>query len=135
MVQLKDLQAKVGEIIGTSEWFEIGQGRITRFADITEDSGVLSERAQGFLMLSMLAPMLPSACERVEVSVSVNYGFDKVRFLSPVKPDQRIRGRFRLLELAEKRAGQWLQRVEATVEVEGEDTHALVAEWLFQHFA
>ena len=72
--------------------------------------------------------------EKPAVKMSVNYGFNKVRFLSPVKSGRRIRGRFKLLELAEKRPGQWQQTVEATVEIEGEDKPALLAEWIFQHF-
>jgi len=146
-MKLQDLQARVGEEIGTSDWFEIGQDRINQFADATEDHQFIHvdpERAKaspfgqtiahGFLTLSMLAPLMESAFEKPEVQMSVNYGFDKVRFLSPVKSGKRIRGRFKLLELAEKRPGQWQQKVEAAVEIEGEDKPALLAEWIFQHF-
>ena len=58
-----------------------------------------------------------------------------MRFLAPVKSGKRIRGHFKLLELAEKTPGQWQQTVEVTVEIEGEDKPALIAEWIFQHFA
>jgi acyl dehydratase len=58
-----------------------------------------------------------------------------MRFLTPVKSGQRVRGHFKLLELSEKRPGQWQMKVEVTVEIEGQDKPALIAEWLFQHFA
>ena len=146
-MQLQQLSAKVGENIGTSDWFTIDQDRIDRFADTTEDhqfihvdlvrakeSPFKGTIAHGFLTLSMLAPMLASACESPAVNMSVNYGFDKLRFLAPVRSGKRIRSHFRLTELTEKRPGQWQQTVEATIEIEGEDKPALVAEWIFQHF-
>jgi acyl dehydratase len=143
---LEEMQAKVGEIIGTSDWFVIDQHRIDQFADTTEDRQFIhvdpeaakatpfgQTIAHGFLTVSMLAPMM-SGLEKPAVAMSVNYGFNKVRFLSPVKSGKRIRGQFKLLELVEKRPGQWQQTVEATVEIEGEDKPALLAEWIFQHF-
>lgn len=146
-MQLQDMQARVGEDIGSSDWFEIGQDRIDQFADATEDHQFIHvdpEKAKaspfgqtiahGFLTLSMLAAFMESAVEKPAVKMSVNYGFDKVRFLSPVKSGKRVRGHFRLLELAEKRPGQWQQKVEVSVEIEGEDKPALLAEWIFQHF-
>jgi acyl dehydratase len=145
-VLLSDLQAKVGEVIGTSDWFAIGQDRINQFADTTEDHQFIhvdleaakatpfgGTIAHGFLTLSMIAPMM-SGLDKPEVQMSVNYGFNKVRFLSPVKSGKRIRGHFKLLELAEKKPGQWQQTVEVTVEIEGEDKPALLAEWIFMHF-
>jgi acyl dehydratase len=147
-MQLADLQARVGETIGTSGWFTIGQDRIDQFAETTEDRQFIhidpeaakatpfgGTIAHGFLTLSMLAPMMNGALEKPDVQMSVNYGFNKVRFLSPVKSGKRIRGHFKLLELAEKRPGQWQQTVEATIEIEGEDKPAMMAEWIFQHFA
>ena len=144
---LQELQARVGETIGTSDWYTIDQDRIDRFADTTEDHQFIhvdpeaakatpfgGTIAHGFLTLSMLAAFM-SELEKPRVQMSVNYGFNKVRFLVPVKSGKRIRGHFKLLELAEKRPGQWQQTVEATVEIEGEDKPALVAEWIFQHFA
>ena len=148
MLLLQDLQARVGEIIGTSDWFMIDQARIDAFADCTEDHQFIhvdpaaakltpfgGTIAHGFLTLSMLAPLLETSIEKPAVMMSVNYGFNKLRFLSPVKSGQRIRGRFRLVELIEKKPGQWQQTVEATIEIEGADQPALIAEWLFQPFA
>jgi acyl dehydratase len=146
-MKLEDLQARIGEDIGTSEWFALDQGRINAFADCTEDHQYIHVNpelakdspfgttiAHGFLTLSMLAPLMESALEKLAVQMSVNYGFDKVRFLAPVKSGKRIRGHFKLLELAEKRPGQWQQKVEVTVEIEDEAKPALMAEWIFQHF-
>lgn len=147
-MKLQDLAAKVGETMGTSDWFLIDQARINAFADNTEDHQFIhvnpemakatplgSTVAHGFLTLSMLSALMESAItERYEVAMSINYGFDKVRFLNFVKSGKRIRGHFKLLELTERRPGQWLQKVEATVEIEGEEKPALIAEWLFQHF-
>ena len=146
-MKLQDLQARVGESIGTSEWYLMDQQRIDRFADTTEDDQFIhvdpeaakatpfgGTIAHGYLTLSMLAAFM-SELDKPQVQMSVNYGFNKVRFLSPVKSGKRIRGHFKLLELVEKRPGQWQQTVEVTVEIEGEDKPALLAEWIFQHFA
>ena len=146
-MQIEELAAKVGETIGVSDWFLIDQQRINEFADTTQDHQFIHvdpEKAKetpfggtiahGFLTLSMLAPLMASACEPIEARMSVNYGFNRIRFLSPVRSGKRIRGHFKLLELEEKRTGQWQQAVEATVEIEGDDKPALLAEWIFQHF-
>lgn len=143
-MQIEDLQARVGENIGTSDWFELGQERIDRFADTTEDHQFIHvdpERAKdspfggtiahGFLTLSMLAPMMETGNIRPDVKLSLNYGFDKVRFLAPVRSGKRVRGHFKLLSMIEKRPGQWQQTVEVTVEIEGEEKPALLAEWIF----
>ncbi len=147
-MQLQDLTAKIGETIGTSDWFLIDQARINAFADTTEDHQFIHVNpemakatpfggtiAHGFLTLSMLAAMSDNAVEKPAVKMSVNYGFDKIRFLNFVKSDKRIRGHFKLLEMAEKRPGQWQQKLEITVEIEGEEKPALIAEWIVQHFA
>ena len=82
----------------------------------------------------MLAAFM-SELDKPQVQMSGNYGFNKVRFLSPVKSGKRIRGHFKLRALGEKRPGQWQQTVEVTVEIVGEHKPALLAEWIFQHFA
>lgn len=147
-MQLQDLVAKVGEEIGVSDWLLVDQARIDAFADCTDDHQFIhvdpaaakmtpfgGTIAHGFLTLSLLSKLSAMAVEKPEVQMSVNYGFNKLRFLTPVKSGQRIRGRFKLLELVEKRPGQWQQTVEATVEIEGGDKPCLIAEWIFQHFA
>jgi acyl dehydratase len=146
-MKLEDMAAKVGEPLGSSDWFLVDQPRIDRFADCTEDRQFIhvdpvaakdtpfgQTIAHGFLTVSLLSPMMESALPRLDAKMSVNYGFNKLRFLSPVKSGKRVRGHFKLLELVEKRPGQWQQTVEATVEIEGEDKPALIAEWTFQHF-
>lgn len=147
-MQLQDMVAQVGQDIGTSEWIVVDQARIDHFADTTEDHQFIHVNpemakatpfggtiAHGFLTLSLLSKMMETACEKPAVAMSVNYGFNKVRFLTPVKSGKRIRGHFKLLELAEKRPGQWQQTVEVTVEIEDEGKPCLIAEWIFQHFA
>ena len=148
-MKLEALQAKVGEAIGTSDWFLIDQDRIDRFADTTEDHQFIHvdpEKAKatpfgqtiahGFLTLSLFPLLMAkSDCPRPEgVKMGVNYGGNKVRFLAPVRSGKRVRGHFKLLELDEKRPGQWQQTLEFTVEIEGEDKPALMAEWISQFF-
>jgi acyl dehydratase len=144
----EEIQARVGTEIGLSDWILVDQARIDAFADTTEDHQFIHVNpelakatpfggtiAHGFLTLSLLSKMMETAVEKPEVMMSVNYGFNKLRFLTPVKSGQRIRGHFKLLELTEKRPGQWQQTVEVSVEIEGGDKPCLIAEWLFQHFA
>ncbi len=146
-MQLSDLVAKIGEPLGTSDWLTVDQSRIDAFADCTEDHQFIhvdpvkaaatplgTTVAHGFLTLSLLSAMAQSALPRPAVAMSINYGFDKVRFMSFVKSGSRVRGHFKLLELAEKSPGRWQQKVEVSVEIEGEAKPALIAEWLFQHF-
>jgi acyl dehydratase len=126
----------------------VDQDRIDRFAETTEDRQFIhidpvsaaaspfgGTIAHGFLTLSLLTPMMQEGCPKLAVAMSVNYGFDKVRFLSPVKAGKRVRGSFKLVAMDEKRPGQWQQKVEVTVEIESEDKPALLADWIFQHFA
>ena len=144
---IEELQAKIGETIGTSDWFDIGQDRINRFADATDDHQFIhvdpqkakdspfgQTIAHGFLSLSMLAPFLDEGFPMPPHEMKVNYGFDKVRFLAPVKSGKRIRGHFRLKDLQEKRPGQWQATSEVTVEIEDEDKPALIADWILMIF-
>ena len=143
---LEDLQARIGETLGTSAWFTLGQDRINAFAECTEDRQFIhmdpelakdtpfgGTIAHGFLSLSLMVPMMHTAFEKPPVKMTVNYGFAKIRFLAPVKSGKRVRGHFKLLELAEKRPGQWQQKLEVTVEIEDEPKPALLAEWILQH--
>ena len=142
MTTFEELRGKVGETLGTSAWVEVGQQRIDQFAEATDDHQFIHvdpERAKdtpfgqtiahGFLSLSMLAPFANELALPAH-KVKENYGFEKVRFLSPVKSGRRVRGRFVLKDLTEKRPGQWQLVTEATVEIEGEDKPALLAEWI-----
>ena len=145
----QELQAKVGENIGVSDWFEVSQERINKFAEATGDFQFIhidEEKAKltpfggtiahGFLTLSLI-PVLSATTEGARVSnvkMGVNYGGNKTRFISPVRAGKRVRAHVKLLELVEKRPGQWQQTNEYTIEIEGEDKPALIAEWVMQFF-
>lgn len=148
-VAAKDVAAMVGTIIGTSRWIEITQERVNAFAQATGDFQFIHvdpERAKltpfggtiahGFLTLSLLSLMVEeSDCPKVaDIKMGVNYGSNRTRFLAPVRVGKRIRGMFKLLEMEEKRPGQWQQTMEVTVEIEGEDKPALVCDWIAQFF-
>ena len=145
----QELQTKVGQNIGTSEWVLVDQDMINKFADATGDHQFIhidEEKAKltpfggtiahGFLTLSLFPLLMAkSDCPRPEgVKMGVNYGGNKVRFLSPVRAGKRIRSHVKLLELEEKRPGQWQQTNEVTIEIEGEEKPALIAEWISQFF-
>ena len=145
----QDLQAKIGQNIGVSDWFEVSQDRINKFAEATGDFQFIhidEEKAKltpfggtiahGFLTLSLI-PVLGAMTEgaRVtDVKMGVNYGGNKTRFISPVRAGKRVRAHVKLLDLVEKRPGQWQQTNEYTIEIEGEDKPALIAEWVMQFF-
>lgn len=134
----------IGEEMGLSRWFLIDQACIDAFADITEDRQFIHidpERAartpfggtiaHGFLTLSLASAMSYDAVKPLDgVVMGVNYGFDKLRFLAPVPAGSRVRGRFKLLSAEDKGGGRWLIKQELTVEIEGADKPALIAEWL-----
>ena len=141
---IEEIQERVGTEIGMSDWILIDQNRIDAFAAITEDHQFIHvdpERAKqtpfrgtvahGFLTLSMLSRMSGGVMLHPEIMrMDVNYGFEKVRFMAPVKSGKRVRGRFRMLSAEEKRASQWQITYEVTVEIEDEDKPALVADWI-----
>lgn len=145
----QELQAKVGQNIGVSDWFEVSQDRINKFAEATGDFQFIhidEEKAKltpfggtiahGFLTLSLI-PVLSAMTEGARVSnvkMGVNYGGNKTRFISPVRAGKRVRAHVKLLDLTEKRPGQWQQTNEYTIEIEGEDKPALIAEWVMQFF-
>lgn len=141
---LEGIRALVEQEVGVSNWFTMDQQRIDAFADATEDRQFIHVDAQaaaqtpfggtiahGFLTLSMLSRMAAEATLLPEtLKMAVNYGFDRVRFLAPVRSGKRIRGRFVLDSVDEKAPGQLLMRHSVTVEIEGEDKPALTAQWL-----
>jgi acyl dehydratase len=144
LASLEEIQSKVGTEIGVSDWILVDQDRIDRFADVTEDRQFIhvdAERAartifrgtvaHGFLSLSLLSRMGEDAfLQPPDVRMGVNYGFDKVRFIAPVRAGKRVRGRFFLKSAEEKRPRQWEFHHDVTVEIEGEEKPALVAEWI-----
>ena len=141
---LEELRACVGEEIGVSRWYEITQEMIDKFADITEDWQFIHidpEKAKmtpfggtiahGFLTMSMLSTMAYEAGPGLKgVAMGVNYGFDKMRFISPVPAGAKIRGRFILKALDESKPGEVTYTNTVTVEIEGSDKPALVADWI-----
>lgn len=144
LASLDDIRSRIGEEVGTSSWIAIDQVRISNFAEATEDrqfihtdpagaaaAGLGGTIAHGFLSLSLLSVMGAEAMVMpLGMKLVFNYGFDRVRFLAPVRSGKRIRGRFRLESVEEKRPGQFLFRHEVTVDIEGEDKPALTAAWL-----
>lgn len=148
-VSIEELKGYVGKPLGVSEWLTVDQSMIDKFADATGDHQFIhvdpdkakltpfgGTIAHGFLSLSLM-PVLTQMADlpRAEgIKMGVNYGGNKARFLAPVRSGKRVRGHFKLLELDEKRPGQFQQTVEYTLEIEGEDKPALIAEWISQFF-
>jgi len=148
MRTLEELKGRLGTEIGLSDWLLIDQTMIDRFADLTDDHQFIhvdpvraaatpfrGTIAHGFLVLSMLVSLAAAADFRITgATMGVNYGFDKVRMVSPVRAGKRIRGRFVLRSLTERAPGQWLVVLGVTVEIEGEEKPAIVADWLSLQF-
>jgi acyl dehydratase len=134
----------IGADMGTSEWLLIDQGRIDAFADCTLDHQFIhvdpenaektpfgSTIAHGFLSLSLLSHFAQSVgCKFENSTMGINYGLDRVRFLSPVRVNSRVRARARLIDVQEKKPGHFLIKQEVSIEIEGETRPALMAEWL-----
>lgn len=141
------MTAAIGSVEGTSEWVHIDQARINAFAEVTGDHQFIHvnpERAaaetpwgktiaHGFLTLSLLAAMLEDIPNNPEWSkgalMGINYGFDKVRFLNPVVVDSQVRATSTISAVELKGSNVMLTR-SMTVEIEGVDKPALIAEWL-----
>ncbi|MBK6280212.1 MAG: MaoC family dehydratase [Gammaproteobacteria bacterium] len=139
-----NVRSLIGGELGVSEWIRIEQARVNAFADTTEDHQFIHvdpERAaatpfggtiaHGFLTLSLLPRMMEDiGGGMADAVMGLNYGFDKIRFLAPVKVNSRVRARAKLLDVQEKVPNQFLIKQEITVEIENETKPALVAEWL-----
>ena len=139
-----NVRSLIGGELGVSEWIRIEQARVNAFADTTEDHQFIHvdpERAaatpfggtiaHGFLTLSLLPRMMEDiGGGMADAVMGLNYGFDKIRFLAPVKVNSRVRARAKLLDVQEKVPNQFLIKQEITVEIENESKPALVAEWL-----
>jgi acyl dehydratase len=145
-VTVEELARLTGQEIGVTDWLTIDQGRIDAFAQATGDhqwihvdrarakteSKYRRTIAHGFLTLSLLSRLSNEAVEvRGDFGMRINYGLNRVRFPAPVPEGSRIRARLALQELKEFDGGHqitWL----VTVDVEGSDKPALVAEWLIR---
>jgi acyl dehydratase len=141
---LADIVASVGRALPASAWALVDQQKIDQFAALTGDHQFLHvdpERARlspfggtiahGLLTLSMLPAFVYEVIPTPpEVKLGVNYGYNKIRFVTPVRSGKRIRGRFTITAFTETKPGRWQQIIDAAVEIEGETRPALVAEWI-----
>lgn len=139
---------QMAESVGTehvSDWVEVTQAMIDQFAQATGDHQFIhvdpvraaetvfgGTIAHGFLSLSLM-PMLAARTDAPGIEgarMGVNYGGNKVRFLTPVRSGKRVRGRFTLRKFVERKPGVWEQVQDYVLEIEGEEKPAVIAEWI-----
>ena len=146
-VTREQLDRMIGQRLGVSDWFAIDQKRVNRFADVTLDHQFVhvdpvrarqtpfgGTIAHGFLTLSLLVPLCIAFIPEPEGrTLLVNYGFDKIRFVAPVRVGKRVRAHGTLTEISERKPGNLVMKIDVTVEIENEDKPALFAEWLSLH--
>jgi acyl dehydratase len=141
---VEDYLSKEGETF-TSDWFEMTQDRVNQFADLTHDHNFIhvdvarskaetpfgGTIAHGYFTLSMLSHLGETCLPGIPPgAIPMNYGFDKLRFSAPVPVGKRIRAKFKLAKIEERKPGQWLSHWDVSVEVDGQDTPAIRAHWL-----
>jgi len=143
-IKIRDLPAMVGMDLEPSDWLQVTQERVNQFADATNDHQFIHVKplrakftpfrgtiAHGFLVLSLISYLVQQNALRPSgLKMALNYGSDKVRFLAPVRVGKRIRAHQKIVDVTEKKPGHWLVKNEITIEIENEDTPALVAEIL-----
>jgi len=144
-ISLAAYQAMVGREIGVSSWHMVDQKRIDVYADVIEDHQFIhvdpirakaetafgTTIAHGFLTMSLMSIMSYEVMPVISgTTMGVNYGFDKLRFISPVRSGSRVRGRFTLAEAKLRKPKELQSRTNVTVEIEGEEKPALVADWI-----
>ncbi len=144
-ITLSELPTLVGTELGLSDWITVDQTMIDQFADATHDHQFIHvdpERAtaetpfggtiaHGFLSLALLSAMNYNCTPKIrEQQLGINYGFDKIRFMAPVKSGARVRGRFILDTMRYRGSGMVMLSYTVTVEIENERKPALTAEWL-----
>ena len=141
-VPVAELKDFVGKELGRSEWLTIDQERINLFAEATGDYQFIhvdpvkaaqtpfgSTIAHGFLSLSLIPKLMEDILILPEgAKMVVNYGLDSVRFIQPVKVNSRVRLKVDMNDVIEKKPGQWLLKATATLEIEGSDKPAYIAE-------
>ncbi len=144
IIKKEEIAKYIGLQCEPTDWFTIDQNQIDQFADCTLDRQFIhvdpekakdtpfgSTIAHGFLTLSMLSHFSESFSIIIDgFYMAMNKCFDRVRFVSPVKVDTRIRAHAKVLDIDEKKPGQFTLNVEVTIEIENEEKPALVAEWL-----
>lgn len=141
-VPVAELKDYVGKELGRSEWLTIDQARINLFAEATGDYQFIhvdpvkaaqtpfgSTIAHGFLSLSLIPKLMEDILVLPEgLKMVVNYGLDSVRFIQPVKVNSNVRLKVELTDVTEKKPGQWLLKATATLEIEGSEKPAYIAE-------
>ena len=143
LVPAEKLVEYVGQEIGSSDWFEVDQDRIDMFADATLDHQFIhidSEKAtplfgstiaHGFLSLSLVPHLTSQAVLAPEnLKMVFNYGLDKVRFINPVNVGSKVRTHSKCVSVDDKGDGRYLMKTEVTMEIEGVETPAYIAETL-----
>ena len=147
-MKIEALREKIGTLIGTSNWYLLDQDRINQFAAVTLDEQFIhtdpekaattpfgSTIAHGFLTLALLPAMGGDVIPKLDGHVmSVNYGFEKLRFLSPVPAGSRVRSHFTLSSLDVRKPGEVNLLWEVTIEIDGKEKPALYAEWLNRRY-
>jgi len=143
-IQKSDIINQIGKTSAPTDWFTVRQEQIDLFAECTLDRQYIhidpvkaketqfgSTIAHGFLSLSMLSYFAASFAKIIDGTyMGINYGFDKIRFITPVKVNSRIRAHATLLDITEKHPGQFVTKTEVSIEIEGEEKPALVAIWI-----
>jgi acyl dehydratase len=144
-IHLRDIAAFVGQEVGVSNWITVNQTMIDRFAEATDDHQFIHTDpvraaaetpfggtiAHGFLTLSLLSTMNYDCVPHIiEQTMGINYGFEKVRFMTPVKSGARVRGHFTLAEARFRGAAMLSIGYDVTVEIEDERKPALTAHWI-----
>ena len=142
IIKPSEIESAIGTEIGTSEWVTINQGMIDKFAEATMDNQFIhvdpvqatpifgSTIAHGFLSLSLVAgiPFKQEMGLVIEgTKMGLNYGLDKVRFLSPVPVNSEVRITMKCLDITEKNTNQYLMKTEVTMEIKGVEKPAYVA--------
>jgi acyl dehydratase len=144
IVTKEQIQKQIGVALEPTPWHSVTQDQINQFADSTLDHQFIhtdpekaaqtpfgSTIAHGFLTLSMLSHFAESFSYVIEGTyMGINYGFDSVRFIAPVKVDSRIRAHAKLVGVVEKNPGQFMIKTDVTIEIEGQEKPALKAVWI-----
>jgi|TARA_R110000796_G_scaffold63377_13_gene146746 acyl dehydratase len=147
-VPASELSSFIGKDMGHSEWMTIDQERVNQFAECTGDHQFIHldvEKAKqtpfggtiahGFLSLSLLPVLSAGLLVRPQgLKMAVNYGMDSLRFIQPVRVGSRVRLHVSVVDVTEKNPGQWLVKAKSTLEIEGNDKPAFIAEGLTLYF-
>ncbi len=147
-MNLLEFKKSLKKEIGVSDWFLIDQDRINKFADVTNDHQFIhtdNEKAKktlfkgtiahGFLTLSLLPAMGSQVISKSkDTKMSVNYGLNKLRFITPVLTNSKVRGRFFLNKFEEKEINQITLFWNVTVEIKNFEKPALIAEWINRRY-